>query len=198
MQLYDFELSGNCYKIRLFLSLLGRDYTPIPVELFDGSLQKPGFLRLNPRAQVPVLVDGETTLWDSQAILVYLARRYGAEHWLPLEADALGRVMQWLAVSENEILFGLARARAAQRFQRPWNIEEAQGLGRQALSLCNEQLTHHSWLAGGEQPSIADIACYPYIALAPEGGLALEAYGAIGPWCERIRALPGYRTMPGL
>lgn len=197
MQLYDFELSGNCYKIRLFLALLGKEYKTHSTDIMAGESQKPGFLRLNPRAQVPVLVDGETTVWDSLAILVYLARQYADESWLPQDPAGMARVMQWLAVSENEILYGLARARAIKRFNRPWDVEEVRTMGDQALKLCNHQLKNNDWLAA-DHPTIADIACYPYIALAPEGGFTLEDYPAIQAWCERIRQLPGYVNMPGL
>jgi glutathione S-transferase len=115
MKLYDMELSGNCYKIRLFCALLGLSYETVPVDLLKGEHKTAAFLALNPRGQVPVLDDAGTLVWDSMAILVYLAKKHGDEQWLPTEPAPLARVMQWLAVSENEILYGLARARAVVR-----------------------------------------------------------------------------------
>jgi glutathione S-transferase len=112
LKLYDAELSGNAYKIRLFLALLGLDHERVPIALGAGETRTEEFRRRNPRAQIPVLEDGEVTVFDSQAILVYLARRYAGEGWLPLEPWPMAEVMQWLAVAENELLFGLARARA--------------------------------------------------------------------------------------
>ena len=106
--LYGTPVSGNAYKARLLLSLLGLEFEEIDVNLMSGENRTESFLALNPRGQVPVLVDGEATVWDSQAILAYLARRYG-EAWLPADPVAMAEVMQWLAVSENELLFGLAR-----------------------------------------------------------------------------------------
>ncbi len=197
MKLYDMELSGNCYKVRLLVSLLGIDCETSKVDRRSGENKSPEYLRLNPRGQVPVLVDSEVTVWDSQAILVYIARRYGGEDWLPLEAAAMAEVMQWLAVSENEVLFGLARARAVKLFKRPFNLDDAQALGRQGLAVIEGRLAGHDWLAL-ERPTIADIACYPYVAVAAEGDVSLEDCPAIRAWMGRIQALPGYCGMPGI
>lgn len=71
MRLYDFELSGNCYKVRLLLGMLGLKYERVPVDSSKGETQTPAFKTLNPRGQIPVLEDGEVRLWDSLAILVY-------------------------------------------------------------------------------------------------------------------------------
>jgi len=76
--LYDFTLSGNCYKVRLMLALLGLEYKAIPVKLKEGEQGKRNFKR-HPFGKVPVLVDNDTVIWDSQAILVYLAHQYGDE-----------------------------------------------------------------------------------------------------------------------
>ena len=197
MKLYDMELSGNCYKVRLLCSLLGLTYESQPVDLSQGEHKTPAFLKLNPRGQVPVLDDDGVTIWDSSAILLYLARRYGNERWLPAEAKAMAEVMQWMSLSQNEILYGLARARAVMKFDRTWNIEACHILGNQALTVLEQGLDDNDWLAGDEA-NIADIACYPYVALAPEGGFALEAYPAVGAWLRRMEDLPGYVTMPGI
>lgn len=196
-RLYDFERSGNCHKVRLLLSLIGVEYERVDVDLRGGGTEQPEFLALNPRGQVPVLVDGEEVIWDSIAILAYLARRYDAR-WLPVEPLALARVMQWLAVSENEILYGLARARAVLLLKRPFDLEACQAMGRDALELLENQLATRDWLADGGAPSIADVACYTYAALAPEGGLALDPYPALRAWLRRVQALPGYIGMPGI
>ncbi|MEJ2478773.1 MAG: glutathione S-transferase [Acidihalobacter sp.] len=196
-RLYDFERSGNCHKVRLLLSLLHVEYERIEIDLRGGATEQPEFLALNPRGQVPVLADGDAVIWDSMAILTYLARRYDAR-WLPEEPLALARVMQWLAVSENEILYGLARARAVLLLNRPFDLEACQAMGRDALELLDAQLSRRKWLAGGDAPSIADIACYPYVALAPEGGLELTPYAAVRNWLQRIQAMPGYIGMPGI
>ena len=197
MKLYDFELSGNAYKIRLLLSLLGLQYERVPVDLRQGEQRRPEFLKLNPRGQVPTLDDGGTVVWDSAAILVYLARKYGGEKWLPLDAQRMAEVVQWLAVMENEMLYGLARARVICKFKRPGDLAEAQALGRKGLDVIEQRLASHSWLAL-DRPTIADIACFPYVALGPEGEIALDAYPAIRAWIDRLKALPGFVGMPGI
>jgi glutathione S-transferase len=197
MKLYDMELSGNCYKIRLFCSLSGVNYESIPVDLMKGEHKQAAFLARNPRGQVPVLDDAGTVVWDSMAILVYLARKYGGERWLPTEAETMARVMQWLALSENEILYGLARARAVTKFNRLWDLAQCQDLGRSGLGVMENHLEKNRWLAA-DHPTIADIACYPYVALAPEGGVVLDEFPHIGQWIARIRSLPGYVGMSGL
>lgn len=197
MKLYDVSASGNCYKIRLLLSLLGKGYESVPIDFSKGDHLSPSFQLLNPRGQVPVLEDEGVVIWDSTAILVYLARCYGGESWLPLDAKELAFVTQWLAVAQNEILYGLARARAVLRLKRPWNLQECQKIGLDILKVLDNHLSQHRWLAL-DRVTIADIACFPYVALAPEGGVPLEDYPAVLQWISRIKALPGYQGMPGI
>ncbi len=198
LTLYDFPLSGNCHKVRLLLSIMGIEYRVETVDIRANETQTPEFLKLNPRGQLPVLADGDTVIWDSMAILVYLARRYGNAHWLPDDPVTEARVMQWLAVSENEVLYGLARARAVLEIGRPFNLEECQTLGKAALDLLEGHLSNRDWLATSAHPSIADIACYPYVALAPEGEISLSLYPNVQAWLGRIQNLPGYVDMPGM
>jgi glutathione S-transferase len=197
MRLYDLELSGNSYRVRLLLSLLGLEHERVPVDLMKGEHREPWFLKLNPRGQVPTLDDGGTVVWDSMAILVYLARKYGGEKWLPLDAKAMAEVMQWLAVMENETLYGLGKARLICRFKFPGNLEEAQLLGRKGLDVMERRLTANQWLAL-DHLTIADIGCFPYVALASEGEIPLDAYPSVRSWIGRIRSLPGFVGMPGI
>lgn len=197
LTLYDFPLSGNCYKIRLFLALIKKEYQSIEINLLEGETNQPSFIKLNPRAQVPVIDDKGEIIWDSMAILVYLARRYADKAWFPEDAVDQARIMQWLAVSENEVLYGLARARGIRLFNRPFDPVECNAMGIAALKLLDERLSQRAWLAS-DQHTIADIACYPYVALAPEGGIELTPYPAVLAWIKRIQALPSYISMPGL
>ena len=197
MKLYDMTLSGNCYKVRLLCSLIGLQYQIQTVNLAAGDHKQTYFLQLNPRGQVPVLEDNGLVLWDSTAILTYLARQYGAPHWLPTEAVAHANVMQWLALAQNELLYGLARARAIKLFARPWDLSQCQELGKAGLAVLETQLAAHTWLANN-QLSIADIACYPYVALAEAGDIPLTDYPNIQKWLHRIQQLPGYTSMPGI
>lgn len=197
-RLYDYELSGNCYKIRLMFSLLGLPWERVPIDLRGGAHLRDSFLALNPLGKVPVLDDDGFVLRDSAAILVYLARRYGTTYNLyPHEATAMGEVQQWLSYSVNEMFNGLAVARAVLVFQRPYNLAAAQELASKALTVLEDHLNRNDWLVQAA-PSIADIACYPYAALAEEGDISLQPYPAVRAWFRRIEALPGYIPMPGL
>ena len=194
LKLYSYPVSGNGYKIRLLLALLGLDYELVNVDLKAGENLTPEFKQLNPRAQIPVLADGDTVIWDSMAILVYLTRRYGNGEWLSTDVAAEARVMQWLALSENELLYGLARARAVLVLKRPFNLEQCQAEGKAGLAVLEQQLAGSDWLAS-DRPTIADIACYPYVMLAPAGEISLEDYPHVQQWLARVEALPGWVPM---
>ncbi|MDV2994241.1 MAG: Disulfide-bond oxidoreductase YfcG [Chroococcidiopsis sp. SAG 2025] len=197
MQLYDFVLSGNCHKVRLLLSMLKLDYESVPVNLKAGEHKTEQFLQLNPCGQVPVLVDGGVTIRDSQAILVYLARRYSSENWLPLEPEAIAKVMQWLSFAANEIANSLAAARRYFIFQGQLDIDLTQQKAHQVLHILDRHLTNNQWLECSH-PTIADLACFPYVGLAADGKVALDNYPHVIAWCDRIKQLPGYVSMPGL
>jgi glutathione S-transferase len=198
MKLYDLTLSGNCYKARLFLGLIGQSAELVPVNLLQGEHKQPPFLAINPRGQVPVLEDGNVRVVDSQAILVYLARRYADEAWFASDAQTQARIVGWLSFAANEMHHGPATARVGRLFGRP--IDEALTSSRAlvAMQLLEQQLAEHTWLAETAVPTIADVAVYPYAALAGEGGIDLTAFPAVRAWCSRIRELPGYVGMPGL
>ncbi|MCU7932758.1 MAG: glutathione S-transferase family protein [Candidatus Thiodiazotropha sp. (ex Codakia rugifera)] len=194
LKLYDYPRSGNCYKVRLLLSMLGLDYERVDTDVLKGETLTPLFKQINPRGQVPVLVDGEETIWDSMAILVYLARRYGDSSWLPEDVMGEVRVTQWLAVSENELLYGLARARATLVLGRPYDLALCQQDGQAGLAVMDTRLSVADWLVGGSV-TIADIACYPYVSLAPEGDVSLQPYPGVRSWLERLEALPGWEAL---
>jgi len=197
VKLYDLEISGNCYKIRLFLSLLGLPYQRIPVNTKTGESKRPEFLRLNPRGQLPVLEDDGVVVWDSASILVYLARRYGGDKWFPSEAREAAEVSRWLGISQQaEInMGGLSRARAVTLFGVKGDLADLRERGRHFLQFLERYMKGRSWIAL-ERPTIGDIACYPYIALAPDGGVSLKEFAELNAWFGRIRALPGYVPLP--
>jgi len=198
LTLYEHELSGNSYKVRLFLSLLGLPFTAQRVDLFKGEGQKPDYRAISALGQVPALVDGGEALRDSQAILFYLARTRGQGHWLADDPLGQARTMAWLSFAANELANGPAALRVAVRFKRPVNTDWANVVTQRAFGLMQSTLAGQPWLMPGEQPSIADIACFPYTALAHEGNVSLADYPAIIAWCDRIRSLPGFVGMEGV
>jgi len=198
IQLYGHEISGNSYKVRLMLALLGLEYEWIRVDLMAGAHKKPEFLALNPFGQVPVLVDGDTVLADAQAILVYLARQYSGEAWLPLEAEPMSQVVRWLSTAAGEIRQGPESARLYHLFNiTNLNLERTMQKSEFILSQLNAHLGDRDWLALGH-PTIADVAVFPYVALAPDGKIDLNAYPNVLAWIDRIKHLPGFIGMAGI
>lgn len=191
MKLHLFERSGNAYKVRLLLSMLNVPYEKVLLDPATGELRSPAFLKLNPRGQVPVLEDDGHVFWESTGAMVYLARKHGGEPWLPSDAAGMAQVMQWMAFAQNEVLFGLQWARAVVLKLRGGDVEEYRGYGRAGLAILEQQLSTNQWLAL-ERPTIADIANYPYVSLAPEGGIALAPYPSVVAWVRRVEALPGW------
>ncbi|MEO0843276.1 MAG: glutathione S-transferase [Cyanobacteria bacterium J06641_2] len=196
IKLYGFNLSANSYKVRLFLELLKLEYEWVEVDLANGEHKSPSYLALNPFGQVPLLIDGDTKLADAQAILVYLARQYGGEEWLPQDALPLAQVVRWLSTTAGEVRQGPEHARLYHLFGvTNINLERAYGQAEFILSQLEQHLSTRTWLEF-ERPTIADIAVFPYVALAPDGKIDLTPYSHVLQWIERIKLLPNYISLP--
>ena len=106
MKLYDYELSGSCYKVRLLLNMLGLPYEKVAIDYYPGrEHRKPAFLQINPLGQLPALQDGELVLRDAQAILLYLSARYDDKsQWFPKDPATQGRIAMWLAFAGGELM----------------------------------------------------------------------------------------------
>ncbi len=196
IKLYHFALSGHAHRVQLMLSLLGLPFELVPVDLMTKAQKTPEFLAMNAFGQVPVIQDGDVTLADSNAILVYLASRYAQPgEWLATEPVAMARVQRWLSVAAGPLAFGPALARVIQLFKRPTDPDEAIQRGHQLLSVMDAHLRASAFLVG-DGPSIADVANYSYVARAPEGNIDLEPYPQVRAWLRRIEALPGFVHMP--
>jgi glutathione S-transferase len=162
--LHGTELSGHTHRVELLLRMLGLPYRYVAVSAAVRST--PEFHQLNPLRQIPVLQDGDLTLADSNAILVYLAKRYApGSRWLPEEPLAAAQVQRWLSI--------------------------AAGL----LRFMNDHLKTRHFLAA-EHVTIADLACYSYVAHAPEGGVPLGDYASVLDWLRRVEALPHFKPIP--
>lgn len=198
LKLYTCLGSGNAYKAELMLHLLDLRYEAITVNIPRGEQNKPEFLALTPFGQIPVLVDDAGLYTDSQAILCYLARAYGGAHadtWFPAEAAPLAHVMRWLSVAANEIQNGLTLARAIKRLGWARDYAGAVARGYKILGLMDAHLQDRDWLATGKT-TVADIACYPYVLLAPEGGIDIAPYTHVNRWLRRVESIPRFWPMP--
>ena len=196
MKLYDLDLSGNCYKVRLLAALLGVALELHPVDLAGGEHRAPPFLALNPFGEIPVLVDGDLILRDSQAITVYLARRFGGDQWLPTSPRELALVMQWISTAANDVARGPNDARLHDLFGYKLDVGKARAHAKKLLGVMDAHLAQRAWLEL-DRPTVADVTVYPYVALAEQGGVALAPYAAVRAWMARMQKLPGYIPMPG-
>lgn len=202
MKLYVHPLSGHAHRASLFLSLLGADVEEITVDLAAGEHKTPEFLKLNRFGQLPVLVDGDTVIADSNAILVYVARKLGRTDWLPDTPEGAAAVQRWFSVAAGQIAFGPAAARLITVFGANYNAEEVIARSHAILAQIEAELLGRNWILGGAQPTVVDVALYSYIANAPEGNVDLSGYPQILAWLRRVEALEGFvpfqRTAAGL
>lgn len=196
LKLHHFALSGHSHRALLMLSLLGLPHEVVPVNLRAGEHKTEAFLKFNPFGQVPVLEDGDTVLFDSNAILVYLARRYDpAGRWLPQDAAGQAAVQAWLSVAAGLVAFGPAAARLITVFGAKLNAEEVTARAHHLLKVMEGVLGQRDYLVGNAA-TLADVAGYSYIAAAPEGNVDLSAYPNVRAWLARIEALPGFVPLP--
>lgn len=189
IKLYDNPLSGNCYRIRLLLSQLGVEYEKVNIDIFKGEHKKAEFANLNPNCKLPVLADGDFVLWESIAILLYLAKKYSPNDFFSDEPAKFGEIVQWVTYAKTSIDPNLALARFYVRFLPQKDIDQdalakLRAHGKSSLGILNSYLSKKDYLAG--YYSIADMACYPYIKLAPEGGIVISEYDNVKDWIERI------------
>lgn len=194
IRLYRFRLSGHSHRVELMLSLLNLPYELVELDRASNENRTPAFLAMNPFGQVPVIQDGEITLADSNAILVYLASKYDEGTWLPRDPLQAAKVQRWLSVAAGELANGPARARVAVVFKLPIAVEELITRSQELFTIMDDELQKSDYLVG-DTPTIADIANYTYTAHAPEGNISLDPYPHLRQWVQRIEALPGFVPM---
>lgn len=192
LRLYRHPASGHSHRVELLLSLLDLAAEVVTVDLMSGAQKQSEFLRLNPFAQVPVLSDGGTNLADSNAILTYLAQKYDqGRTWLPADPVLAAQVQQFLSIAAGPIANGPANARLITVFGAAYDPEKTIEASHKILSIIDTHLDGKDWLVG-QNPTIADVANYAYIAHAPEGNVDISGYKNIKSWLSRVEALPGF------
>ncbi|TVU89116.1 glutathione S-transferase family protein [Vreelandella titanicae] len=194
IKVYRHALSGHCHRIELMLSLLGLPATFIDVDLAAGEHKAPPFLNLNAFAQVPVLDDQGVILSDSNAILVYLERRYGSGRWLPNDPLKQAQVQRWLSVAAGPLANSAMKARLVTVFNAPFDPAPLIADAHELFAIVDAHLAQQPFLAG-DQATLAEVSLYSYIAHAPEGNVSLEPYPHIRAWLKRIEALEGFVPM---
>ena len=195
IRLYTTLLSGHGHRVKLFLTLLDLPFEVIELNMRAGDNRKPEYLEINPFGQVPTIQDGDLTLFDSNAILVYLAKTYGDASWLPDEPRAAAAVQRWLSLAAGQIAYGPCSARLVTVFGAPLHHETAKAIAVKLFDVIDRELATKPF-AAGDHVTIADVAAHTYIAHAPEGGVSLEPYPNIRAWLRRVEALPRFIAMP--
>lgn len=192
--LYGTALSGHAHRVELLLRALRLPYRfePAPAEV----RQSAAFRKLNPLGQIPVLQDGELTLADSNAIMVYLVKRYAPDSvWLPVDPVGAAHVQRWLSIAAGEVMHGPSVARLITQFGLNDDKARAKRIAARLLAFMEEHLAERDFLAA-VHPTLADLACYSYVAHAPEGGIPLSPYPAVRRWLARVEALPFFKPIP--
>lgn len=208
-KLYDYQPSGNGYKVRLLLTQLGIPFEYIETDITKQETRTPDFLEKNPNGRIPVLeIEPGVFLSESNAILIYLSQ---GTAFLPnlgqasAESDRLeyARVMQWLFFEQYSHEPYIATSRfwlthgMAEQYQKELLVKQQPGYA--ALSVMEKRLATHSFLVGdslrdgkADRYTIADIALYAYTHVADEGGFSLEKFPGIRAWIERVQAQPNH------
>lgn len=194
--LYWDTLSGHSHRVRLFLELTKLPYEIRQVELRKGAHKQPEFVAINPQAKLPAIDDGGTIVFDSNAILAYLASKYdAARSWLPTDPLQLAEVVRYLSFAAGPVEFSAADARLINVFgATSIHAETTKRIADKWYPILDWELKTRSFLVGNG-PTIADVANYTYLAHAAEGGIDLAPYPNIRSWLARIEALPGFLPM---
>lgn len=194
IRLHRFALSGHCHRVELLLSLLDLSFELVDVDLGSGEHKVPPFLELNAFGQVPVLEDGTVTLADSNAILLYLAARYGSPRFVTTSPALVAEQQRWFSVAAGPLAFGPAAARAHYLFESPVDLPAAQSRAHALFRVMNAHLGSRPFLLGNEL-GLADVSNYAYVAHAPEGGIPLDEYPNLRAWIARVEATPRFVPM---
>jgi glutathione S-transferase len=196
IKLYGVALSGHVHRVRLFLSMLGLPFESIEIDLATRANRQPDFLARNPFGQVPVIEDGDLTLADSNAILVYLNELYAPDpaRWMPRDPAGAARVQRWFSVAAGALASGPATARLITLFGAAGDPARMIASAHALLEIMEAHLQQQPFLAGSTA-TLADLSNYAYVSHAPEGGVSLDAYPHVRSWLERVEALPGFVPM---
>ena len=193
LRLYDYQLSGNGYKVRLLLHQLGIPFERVETDIVRGETRTPEFLARNPNGRIPTLeLEDGTYLAESNAILFYLAE---GTPFLPATRLERALVLQWMCFEQYSHEPNIATVRfwlhTGLDDERRAMLPMKRRLGHDALAVMDGHLRARSFFVG-ERYSIADIALFAYTHVAGEGGFELQPYAAVRAWLDRVRAQPGH------
>jgi glutathione S-transferase len=193
------------YKVRLLMGCLDIELERVPIEFYPGREHKsPWFLKINPLGQLPVIDDGGLILRDAQAILVYLACKYDSfGRWYPRDdCEMLGNISMWLSFAAD-MNATVSAARLHDALFYDCDAERCVAAAHRQFRVLEQHLwfaeqSGDDWLCSSTHPTIADIACFPYVILSEEAGISRLPYPAIRRWTDRVKRIPKFALMPGV
>ncbi|EPG75363.1 glutathione S-transferase [Leptospira fainei serovar Hurstbridge str. BUT 6] len=189
--LYSHSISVNSYRARLMLSLLNLEFKEISVDLLRSEQNGDSFKKINPVSQIPVLVENDITIWDSHAISIYLAEKYGEDQWLPRSLQSKAIVLQWIFFDANELNNGVGLARVHYKFKIGGNGETFQERGKKAYSILNDHLANRDWIELN-RPTLADVSCFPFCSVSKDAKIDIDEYPNLRNWMERFSHLENF------
>jgi len=199
MKLYGFPPSPNTWKVRAVAAHIGLPLELVLVDLSKGQQRTPEYLALNPTGRTPTLVDGDLVLWESTAIMHYLANQKPNSLW-PSNARSRADIMRWQSWQLQHWSEG-CNPMVFQRLVKKLLdlgppdavvLEKATECFHREARVLDAHLSKQPYLTGSE-PTLADISVAASIAYNKEAGMPLEPYGHIRDWFARVTALPAWR-----
>jgi glutathione S-transferase len=199
IKLYGMTMSAHTRKVQWALVELGRAYDFQVVDLMKGEQHKPEYMALNPGHKTPTLVDGDTVIVESNAILLYLADTYGKGTLIAESGNDRWQAIQWLV---------WASAEGHGPLSKPWYVKilypmMGQTLDQAALDksykdaqeplrIMEAVLSRQTYF-GGSQFSVADIALAEAIHLTQWGGQSIDSHPSVSRWFQEVSAREGYK-----
>jgi glutathione S-transferase len=197
MILYDMQLSPNAKRARIGLAETGAPFEKREVNLLAGEQKSPQYRKIHPLGRVPTLDDNGVIIWESGAILLYLADKFPQAGLMPKALPERGYVYQWLTFGETNIHaylgpMGFQMMRRTPESRDQTILERGRKRMPEVLEVLDRQLEGKDYIVGAF--SIADCACAPWLELAPSLSIELSPYGNVGAWMERMKARPSWNA----
>lgn len=196
--LYTAPLSGNGRKVHMFLEEVGAQYELSRLDLLKGEQKNPDYLKLNPNGKVPTLVDDGFVLWESNAILLYLAEKFPQARLLPTDPQDRARMFQWLLFEQTTFRPPLSLLMRQTRFT-PEDQRDQKAIAQAWTEVRANMEILQSALSGrdhiGRTFSVADIAVLPYVYLATVLGADLSAWPTVAAYYQRLSVRPSWQKI---
>jgi glutathione S-transferase len=195
MILYDVEFSPNAKRARIGLGETGAPFEKREVNLLAGEQKAEEFRRVHPLGRIPTLDDDGVIIWESGAILLYLADKFAQANLMPKTLPERGHVYQWLTFGETNIHaylgpMGFQMMRKAPEKRDHGILDRGRRRMPEVLHVLDGQLAGRDYIVGDF--SIADCACAPWLEVAPSLGIDLDSYRNVQAWMQRMKARPSW------